>query len=52
VVIVLTQSLASVAQIIGPILAGVLIQNHLLYTWAFVAAGVAAMGLALETSKA
>jgi DHA1 family tetracycline resistance protein-like MFS transporter len=51
VVIGLTQSLASVAQIIGPILAGVLIQNHLLYTWAFLAAGVAALGVLLETAK-
>ncbi len=52
VIIGLTQSLSSVAQIIGPILAGVLIQNHLLYTWAFVAAGVAAMGLVIETNVA
>jgi MFS transporter, DHA1 family, tetracycline resistance protein len=48
VVIGMTQSLSSVAQIIGPILAGVLIQNHLLYTWAFLAAGVAAVGAAIE----
>jgi len=51
VVIGLTQSLASVAQIIGPILAGVLIQHQLLYTWAFVAAGVAAMGILIETGR-
>ena len=51
VVIGLTQSLASVAQIIGPILAGALIQNHLLYTWAFVAAGVAAMGVMIEVNR-
>ncbi|HEY3739386.1 MAG TPA: MFS transporter [Bryobacteraceae bacterium] len=51
VVIGLTQSLSSVALIVGPIVAGVLIQHHLLYTWAFVAAGVAAMGLALESFK-
>jgi len=50
-VIGLTQSLASVAQIIGPILAGVLIQHQLLYTWAFVAAGVAAMGIFIETGR-
>ena len=51
VVIGLTQSLASIAQIIGPILAGVLIENHLLYTWAFVAAGVAAMGIIIEAAR-
>ncbi len=51
VVIGLTQSLASVAQIIGPILAGTLIQHQLLYTWAFVAAGVAAVGACIETGR-
>lgn len=51
VVIGLTQSLSSIAQIVGPILAGVLIQNHLLYTWAFIAAGVAVMGLMIESTR-
>jgi MFS transporter, DHA1 family, tetracycline resistance protein len=48
VVIGMTQSLSSIAQIIGPILAGALIQHHLLYTWALLAAGFAAVGGALE----
>lgn len=40
----LTQSLTSVALILAPITAGVLIENHLLTTWALVAAVIAAAG--------
>jgi MFS family permease len=40
----LTQSLTSVGQIIAPVLAGFLIEHHLLTTWALVAAGIGAAG--------
>ena len=40
----LTQSLTSIAQILGPTLAGVLIDHRLLAVWALVAAGVAFVG--------
>lgn len=43
----LTQSLTSVSQIAGPVLAGWLIQHALLAEWAFAAAAVAAVGLLL-----
>lgn len=43
----LTQSLTSVSQIAGPILAGWLIEHSLLSPWALVAAVVAATGLCL-----
>jgi len=46
VVIGLTQSLTSISQIIGPITAGVLIQNNMLYSWGFLAAAIASAGLA------
>lgn len=51
VVIGMTQSLSSIAQIVGPILSGVLIQHHWLYAWAFVSAAVAACGIALGIYK-
>jgi DHA1 family tetracycline resistance protein-like MFS transporter len=40
----LTQSLTSLSQIIGPVIAGVLIDHRLLTLWALLAAGVAAGG--------
>ncbi len=46
VVIGLTQSLTSVSQIIGPVAAGFLIQNGMLYSWGFLAAAIASAGLA------
>lgn len=45
VAIGLSQSLQSIAQIVGPFLAGILIEHNLLYSWAFLAAGIAAMGV-------
>ena len=45
----LTQSLTSIAQIIAPILAGVLIDRGLLTTWAMIAAGVAMAGWLVRT---
>ncbi|MEO8096284.1 MAG: MFS transporter [Acidobacteriota bacterium] len=47
VVLGLTQSLTSVSLIIGPLLAGYLIEHDLLVTWGLTAAAVAAGGLAL-----
>ncbi|MEO8026588.1 MAG: MFS transporter [Bryobacteraceae bacterium] len=49
VVLGLTQSLTSVSQIIGPLLAGFLIQHGLLSPWALAAAAIAAIGLTLRT---
>ena len=48
VVLGLTQSLNSVAQIAAPLLAGVLITHMFLATWAWVAAGSMALGLVLS----
>jgi MFS transporter, DHA1 family, tetracycline resistance protein len=48
----LTQSLTSVGQIIAPILAGFLIDRHLLTTWALVAAAVAVAGWLVPLKKA
>ena len=48
----LTQSLTSVAQITGPLLAGVLIQHRLLATWGVVAAAVAFAGWIVPTPLA
>ena len=47
VVLGLTQSLTSAALIIGPLLAGYLIEHDLLTTWGMVASVIAAVGLAL-----
>ena len=44
----LVQSLTSVGQIIGPPLAGFLIQRELLSTWGILAAVITALGLALS----
>jgi MFS family permease len=46
VVIGLTQSLTSISQIVGPIGAGYLIQHGMLYSWGFLAAAIASVGLA------
>jgi MFS family permease len=51
VVLGLTQSLGSVAQITAPPLAGWLIGHALLSEWAFVASAAAAAGLALGVSR-
>lgn len=51
VVLGLTQSLTSVAQIIAPMAAGFLIEQKLLSTWAFAAAGVAAAGALVRSPK-
>ena len=48
VILGLTQSLNSVAQIIAPIIAGVLIQHDWLRSWSFVAAVTMAIGIALS----
>jgi MFS family permease len=50
VVLGLTQSLGSVAQITAPPLGGWLIGHALLSEWAFVASAAAAVGLALGVS--
>jgi MFS family permease len=47
VVLGLTQSLTSAALIVGPLLAGYLIEHDLLTTWGMVASVIAAIGLAL-----
>ncbi len=49
VVLGLTQSLTSVAQIVGPLLAGFLIQNNLLTGWGLTAAVVSFAGLLLAS---
>ena len=45
VVLGITQSLMSMASIVSPIVAGLLIERHLLKEWAWVAAGLAAIGV-------
>jgi DHA1 family tetracycline resistance protein-like MFS transporter len=52
VVLGLTQSLMSVAQIICPIVAGILIQHGLLSAWAWLAACIAGAALLLATRPA
>jgi MFS family permease len=52
VVLGLTQSLTSVAQIMGPPLAGFLIQRGMLTGWGLTAAGVALIGFALAMRPA
>jgi MFS transporter, DHA1 family, tetracycline resistance protein len=47
----LTQSLTSVAQIIGPLLAGFLIDRHLLTTWALVAATIGLCGWLVRSPR-
>ena len=52
VVLGLTQSLTSTAQIVGPPLAGFLIQHGYLAGWGLTAAAIAAVGLALASRPA
>jgi MFS family permease len=47
VVLGITQSLMSLASVVSPIVAGLLIQHQMLTVWAWVAAGLAAMGVTL-----
>jgi DHA1 family tetracycline resistance protein-like MFS transporter len=51
IVLGLTQSLMSIAQIIGPIFAGALIERGLLTTWSFLSAGVAGAALVLNLGQ-
>ena len=51
VVLGLTQSLMSVAQIVGPVIAGFLIDRQLLTTWALVGAAVSAVGIVIGRFK-
>ena len=48
VVLGITQSLMSMASIVAPIVGGLLIEHHLLKEWAWAAAGLAAVGVALS----
>ena len=48
VVLGITQSLMSMASIVSPIVAGLLIEHQMLTAWAWVAAGLAAIGVALS----
>jgi MFS family permease len=50
IVLGLTQSLTSIAQIIAPMIAGFLIDHRFLTTWALVAAATSAAGLLLKKS--
>jgi MFS transporter, DHA1 family, tetracycline resistance protein len=52
VVLGLTQSLTSVAQIAAPLVAGYLIQRHWLTSWGLAASGIAAAGFALASRRA
>jgi MFS transporter, DHA1 family, tetracycline resistance protein len=51
VILGLTQSLMSVAQIIGPVIAGFLIDRELLTTWALAGAAASALGIAIGQLK-
>ena len=51
VVLGLTQSLMSVAQIIAPVIAGYLIDRQLLTTWALVGAAVSGVGIVIGSFK-
>ena len=48
VVLGVTQSLMSMASIVSPIIAGLLIERQMLTAWAWVAAGLAAVGIVLS----
>jgi MFS family permease len=48
VVLGISQSLMSMASIVSPVVAGLLIERRLLSEWAWVAAGLAAIGVALS----
>jgi MFS family permease len=51
VILGLTQSLMSVAQIVAPVIAGFLIDRRLLTTWAVVGAAVSGLGVVMERFK-
>jgi MFS transporter, DHA1 family, tetracycline resistance protein len=51
VVLGLTQSITSVCQIVAPLMAGFLIDQSLLTTWAMVIAGTTAAGIAVSTQR-
>jgi MFS family permease len=51
VVLGLTQSLMSISQIVGPVIAGFLIDRGLLTTWAIVGAAVTAVGIVIGRLK-
>ena len=48
----LTQSLMSLASILAPIIAGLLIEHNLLTLWAWLAAGMAMVGAVLSSTGA
>ena len=48
IVLGVTQSLMSMASIVSPIIAGLLIEHQMLTAWAWVAAGLAAIGVAFS----
>ena len=48
VVLGITQALMSMASVVSPVIGGLLIERHLLKEWAWVAAGLAAVGVALS----
>lgn len=48
VVLGITQALMSMASIVSPVIGGLLIQHQMLTAWAWVAAGLAAVGVALS----
>ena len=52
VVLGITQSLMSMASITAPVIAGLLISNHYLATWAWLAASLAAVGAVLAVRTA
>src|SRR5215470_16649898 len=51
VVLGITQSLMSMASIVAPIVGGLLIERQMLKEWAWMAAGLAAIGVALSDRK-
>ena len=51
VVLGLTQSLMSMASIVSPMVAGLLIEHRMLKEWAWVAAGLAAIGVVLSRDE-
>jgi len=51
VVLGITQSLTSMASIVAPVIAGLLIEHQMLTTWAWLAGALAAVGAVLSTRK-
>lgn len=52
IVLGLTQSLMSVSQIVGPIIAGILIEHGFLAAWALLGTGITALALVVRTPAA